>query len=251
MITLSYDGTDFTFPNLSDHPVGWEESDVQRGRVARHWAISGIVSREDAAALSDLFRAWQADRILDGDPKETGIVGVTVDFEGEAPGFEWTTAIPCWFVSAPAIEMAGAFCRVSVTVVDAAEALAILLAEIEDETEDEDVLELGTMTFGSAVVNLRQRPNGYTDLPGIALNSSGRHVITGPLLPTEILRIEGWVDDTNLPLLEEWVEDVTSETPTQGQFFLTEWSEPKADKRVQNGVMDIYYDVTFTVTKIR
>lgn len=251
MITLEYLTNSYTFPNLSDHPVGWEESDVQRGRVARHWAISGIVSREDAATISDLFRAWQADRILDGDPKETGIIGVTVDFTGEAPGFEWTTSIPCWFVSAPQIQMAGIFCRVSLTVVDAEEALAILLAEVEDETKDEDVLQLGTFVFGGAVVNLTQRPEGFTDLPGVALNSSGRHVITGALNLTQILRIEGWVDGSNLPLLEQWAEDVTSLTPTQGDYFLTEWSEPKADKRVQNGVMDIYFDVNFTVTKIR
>lgn len=251
MITLSYGTDEFTFPNLSEHPVGYEESDTQRGRAARHWAISGIVSREDANTINDLFRAWYAVRILDGDPKETGIIGETVDFTGEAPGFEWEDSIPCWFVSAPQIQMAGAFCRVSLTVVDAEEALAILLAEKEDETEDEDVLELGTLTFGSAVVNLRKRPEGYTDLPAVALNPSGRHVITGALNPTQILRVEGWVDATNLPLLEEWVEDVTSETPTQGEYFLTEWSEPVADKRVQNGVMAIYYDVTFTVTKIR
>jgi hypothetical protein len=251
MITLEYDGDQFTFPNLSDHPVGWEETDTSRGRVARHWAISGIVSREDAKTVSDLFRAWQAERITDGDPKETGVVGTTVDFTGEAPGFEWTTAIPCWFVAAPTIEMAGIFCRVSLTVVDAEEALAVLLAELEDETKDEDELQLGTLSFGGAIVNLKARPEGYTDLPSIALNPSGRHVITGPFNPTQILRVDGWVDETNLPLLEQWVEDVTSATPATATWFLTEWSEPKADKRVQNGAMDIYYDVAFTVVKIR
>lgn len=251
MITLAYDGDEYTFPNLSEHPVGWEETETSRGRVARHWAISGILTREDAKVVSDLFRAWYAERITEGDPKETGLIGTTVDFSGEAPGFEWSTAVPCWFVAAPAIEMAGAFCRVSLTVVDAEEALAVLLAEKEDETEDEDVLELGTLTFGGAVVNLRARPEGYTDLPSIALNPSGRHVITGPLSPTQILRVEGWVDASNLVLLETWVEDVTSATPAMATWFLTEWSEPKADKRVQNGVMDIYYDVNFTVIKIR
>ena len=251
MITLSYNGDDYTFPNLSEHPVGWEESDTSRGRAARHWAITGIVSREDAKTISDLFRAWSADRILDADPKETGQIGVTIDFVGEAPGFEWTTPISCWVVAAPSIELAGAFCRVSLTVVDAAEALAILLAEKEDETKDEEELALGTLVFGGAVVNLKARPQGYTDLPAVALNPSGRHIITGPLEATEILRVQGWVDAANLILLEEWVEDVTAATPGTASYFLTEWSEPVADKRVQNSVLDIYYDVNFTVTKIR
>lgn len=251
MITLSYGSDEYTFPNLSEHPVGWEETETVRGRVARHWAISGILTREDAKMVSDLFSAWYADRITDGDPKETGLIGNTLDFSGEAPGFEWSTAIPCWFVAAPTIEMAGAFCRVSLTVVDAEEALAVLLAEKEDETKDEDVLELGTITFGGAVVHLRARPDGFTDLPGIALNPSGKHIITGPLKLTKILRVEGWVDNINLPLLEAWAEANTNTTPSANSYFLTEWSEPKADKRVQNGVMAIYYDVNFMVTKIR
>lgn len=251
MITLTYSGQSFTFPNLSDHPVGWEESETTRGRVARQWAISGIVTREDAKAISDLFRAWQVARIADGDPSETGIIGVTIGFVGEAPGFTWTTSIPCWFNGAPQIQMAGAFCRVSLSVVDANEALAVLMAQKEDEVEDEDVLELGTITFGSAVVNLRARPDGFTDLPAIALNPSGKHIVTGPLKLTKTLRIEGWVDEINLPLLEAWAEANTNTTPATNSYFLTEWSEPKADKRVQNGVMDIYYDVSFTVTKIR
>ena len=115
MITLTYGTISYTFPNLSDHPVGWEETETTRGRVARQWAISGVVTREDAKVISDMFRAWQAARIADGDPSETGIVGVTAGFTGEAPGFAWTTAVPVWFNGAPQIQMAGAFCRVSLS----------------------------------------------------------------------------------------------------------------------------------------
>lgn len=251
MITLEYDGVEYTFPNLTDHPVGWEENDTRRGRAARQWSLTGIVSREDAKTISDMFNAWTAARLPEGDPKETGEIGTTIALTGEAPGFQWLTAVPCWVVSAPTIQMAGGACRVSIILVDAEEALAILLAEKEDENTQEEELELGTLTFGGAVINLKARPNGYTDLPSIALNPSGRHVITGPLGATEILRVEGWVNAANLSLLEEWVEDTTIATPNAGAYFLTEWSEPVADKRVQNGVMDIYYDVSFTVTKIR
>lgn len=251
MITLSYGTQTYTFANLSDHPVGFEESETARGQVARQWLISGIVSREDAKIISDLFRAWYAARILDGDPSETGLVGVTANFTGEAPGFVWTTPIPIWFNGAPQIQMAGGFCRVSLSVVDAQEALEVLLAQREDENQDEDVLELGTMMFGSAVVNLRTRPNSFTDLPVISLNPSGQHVITGPLRMTEVLIINGWVDGANLLLLEAWAKANTNATAVPNSYFLTEWTEPVADKRVQNNIMAIYYDVKFTVTKIR
>ena len=251
MITLEYGGIDYTFPNLTDHPVGWEENETRRGRAARQWTVTGIVSREDAKTISDLFNAWSAARLPEGDPKETGEIGTTVNLTGQAPGFEWETPVECWITTAPTIAMAGCLARVSLVLVDAEEALAILLAEKEDENTPEEELELGQLTFGTAVVNLKAYPYGYTDLPTATPGPSGKHVITGPLNITRVLRVQGWVDATNLPLLEQWVEDTTSATPVSNDYFLTEWSEPVAEKRVQDGIMDIYYDVSFTVVIIK
>lgn len=251
MITLEYDAIAYTFPNLVDHPVGWEENETRRGRAARQWSLTGIVSREDAKTISDLFNSWTAARLPEGDPKETGEIGTTVDLTGDSPGFSWSTAVKCWITTAPSIQMAGCLCRVSMVLVDAEEALAILLAEKEDENTKEEELELGTLTFGSAIVNLKAYPYGYADLPVPALNPSGKHIITGSLSLTNILKVQGWVDAANLVLLKEWAEDTASATPSTNDYFLTEWSEPVADKRVQNGLMDIYYDVSFTVVIIK
>ena len=251
MITISYSGTTYTFPNLTEHPYGYDEVDVRRGRAARRWALSGIVNREDGATIAGLYAAWNAVKILEDDPVLTGAVGATVGLTGAAPGFAWASAVPCWFASAPSIVMAGMFCRVSTTLVDASQSLAILLRQGEEEAEQAAQLSLGTLTFGGATVNLTARPDGFTDLPALALTPGGRHVITGPLAPTETRRVQGWVTAANLALLETWLKTTTSASPSTGGWFPTEWSEPVARRRADGGTIGTYYDVSFAVTKIR
>lgn len=251
MITLSYGGTTYTFPNLTDHPYGYEEGEVRRGRAVRRWALSGILAREDAATLTGLFEAWNAAKFLEDDPARTGVVGTTVAFTGEAPGFNWSTPIPCWFSGAPQIQMAGVFCRVSATVIDAAQDLAVTLRQGEEEAEQAAQLNLGTLSFGTAVVNLTARPDGFADLPSLALTPAGKHVITGPLAVTETRRIQGWVTAANLTLLESWVKTTTAATPSTDGWFPTEWSEPVARRRADGGTIGTYYDVSFAVSKIR
>jgi hypothetical protein len=251
MITLSYGGTAYTFPNLTDHPFGYDEVDVRRGRAARRWALSGIVNREDGATIAGLYDTWNAVRLLEDDPVRTGVVGTTVSLTGEAPGFAWSSAVPCWFTSAPSIAMAGMFCRVSITLVDASQALAILLRQGEEEAEQAAQLNLGTLTFGSAVVNLTARPDSFADLPSLALTPAGKHVITGPLAVTETRRVQGWVTAANLTLLETWLKATTAASPSTGGWFPTEWSEPVARRRADGGTIGTYYDVSFAVSKIR
>lgn len=251
MISLSYGGTTYTFPNLTEHPFGYDEVDVRRGRAARRWALSGIVNREDGATITGLYDAWNAVKLLEDDPVRTGVAGATVALLGEAPGFAWSSAVPCWFASAPSIAMAGMFCRVSITLVDASQALAILLRQGEEEAEQAAQLNLGTITFGSAVVNLTARPDGFTDLPALALTPAGGHVLTGPLAVTETRRVQGWVTAANLTALETWLKTTTAASPSTGGWFPTEWSEPVAKRRADGGTIGTYYDVAFAVSKIR
>lgn len=251
MITLSYGGTAYTYPNLTEHPFGYDEVDVRRGRVARRWALSGIVNREDGATIAGLFDAWNAAKLLEDDPVRTGVVGATVSLSGAAPGFAWSSAVPCWFASAPSIAMAGMFCRVSASLVDAGQALAILLRQGEEDAEQAAQLNLGTLTFGTAVVNLTARPDGFADLPAMALTPAGKHVITGPLGATQTRRVQGWVTAANLALLETWLTTTTAASPSTGGWFPTEWSEPVARRRADAGTIDTFYDVAFAVSRIR
>jgi hypothetical protein len=251
MITISYGGTTYTFPNLTEHPFGFDEVDVRRGRAARRWALSGIVNREDGATIASLYAAWNAVKILEDDPTRTGVVGATVGLTGAAPGFSWSTSVPCWFDSPPSIAMAGMFCRVSCSFVDASQSLAILLRQGEEEAEQAAQLNLGTFTLGSAVVNLTARPDGFTDLPSLALSPAGKHLLTGSLVATETRRVQGWVTAANLTALETWLTTTTAASPSTGAWFPTEWSEPVARRRADGGTIGTYYDVAFTVAKIR
>jgi len=251
MITISYGNTSFTFPNLTEHPYGYEEGDVRRGRSVRRWQVTGIVRPADAAAVTGIFEAWNAAKFLEDDPIRTGAVGATVAFSGSSPGYSWSTPVPCWFVGAPSLPLAGAYVRLTFALADAAQSLAVLLRQGEEEAEQFDALGLGTRTFGGAVVNLTADPSDFTDLPGASLSPGGRHIITGPLAPTEVERIQGYVTAANKVTLETWLKNTIATTPSTGAWFPIEWTQPAIRRRSNSGTIANFYDVAFTVVKKR
>jgi hypothetical protein len=249
-ITLAYGGATFAFPNLLEQPLVIS-GDAARGRTVRGWALSGIVSRAEAAAFVNLYEAWRAAKFLEDAPQRTGVVGATVELTGSSPGFAWATAVPCWFTSPPAVPMAGAFIRLSATVEDAAASLAVLLREGEEEAEQTAQLGLGTLTLGGAVIVLVSRPDGIGDLPTLALTPAGRHLLTGPLATTETRQVNGYVTAAHLPALETWIRTTVAATPATGDWFPTGWTEPVARRRADGGTMGAFYDVSFSLTRIR
>ena len=87
MITISYGGNSFSFPNLTEHPYGYEEGDVRRGRSVRRWQVNGIVRSADAVVVTGIFEAWTTAKFSEDDPIRTGTVGATVAFSGSSPGY--------------------------------------------------------------------------------------------------------------------------------------------------------------------
>ena len=251
MITISYGGTSYTFPNLTEHPYGFEEGDVRRGRAVRRWQVAGIVKPADAAVVTSLFEAWNAAKLLEDDPTRTGVVGATVAFSGSSPGYTWSTSVPCWFSGAPALQQAGAFVRLTFGLVDATQSLAVLLRQGEEDAEQFAALNLGTLSFGGATVNLTARPDDFTDLASANLTPGGKHMISGPLTPSRVRRVQGWVTAAHLATLETWLTTTTATTPATGAWFPIEWTTPVARRRADAGVMATYYDVGFTVVEIR
>lgn len=249
-ITLAYAGTTFQFPNLLEQAFSIE-GDARRGRTYRAWSLSGIVSRSEAATFMGLYEAYRAVKVLEDDPSRTGVVGATVALTGSSPGFSWSTAVPCWFSDAPAVPMAGAFIRLSATVIDAAGALAVILREGEEQAEQSAQLGLGTLTLGGATITLTARPDGLTDLPSVALTPAGRHVITGSLALTQTRQVVGYVPAAQLAALETWITTTTAATPATGDWFPVNWSEPVAVRRADGGTMGLFYDVAFGLTRIR
>lgn len=245
MITIAYSGTTVTIPDrLVKIPFGFNEVNTRRGRTSEALSIEGFLLREDAAALIALFKAWRDVKITEEDPQKTGVVGATVAVTGSGVGFSWTNKA-CWIDKAPTTQDAGIFVKVSADFVDATQALQILLEERDDA--DEDGVNLGTITLGSAVINLLSYPVTFDDLPQPTRNPAGVHVITGQLTLQESKEIEGWVTEANKNNLEAWINTVTAATPAPNSWFPVSYQKPSAKTRFGNTT----FDVNLKIIKIR
>lgn len=248
--TLSYSGATFTFPNITAHPLTFDATDVRRGRVAEALALSGVLTVAETNTLKGIWQAWRDARLPQEAPERTGTVGATVAVTASGPGYSWSSRA-AWFSEAPSFEAAGGYVKVAITLVDANQALAVLLRELEESEEEQEALNLGTLSFGGAVVNLTARPDTFDGLPTAELSPAGAHVITGSLAVIEQREVRGWVTAADLPTLESWVKTTVATRPSPAAWFPTAWSTPTARLKRNAGTVSTVYDVSFTVTKIR
>jgi hypothetical protein len=245
MITVSYSTHTVEIQDrLVKAPFSFNEANTRRGRTSEVLSIEGFMLRADAEALLNLFRAWRNVKITEEDPQKTGALGATVAVSGSGVGFSWINKA-CWIDNAPRIQDAGIFVRVSVDFVDATQALQVLLEERDDT--DEDGMNLGTITLGTAVINLLSYPVTFDELPQPTRNPAGVHVITGKLTLQESKEIEGWVTETNKNNLETWINTVTASTPAVNTWFPVSYQKPVAKTRFGNTT----YDVNLKIIKIR
>lgn len=246
MATLSYSGASFTFPNLTAPPLGLDTTDATKGRAAETVTFTGLLRKAEADTLWSLCRAWRAARLPEEPAIRTGSLGATIAVTASGPGFSWSSR-PCWIADGPSQDAAGSLVRVSITLVDAAQALAIQQREVEEGLEEEEALGLGTLTFGTAVVNLTAVPGTYGDLPRPERTPAGNHVLTGPLVADRVREVQGWVTAAGKTALETWLETTIASQPTTGTWFPTSWSKPEAFLRTNAGVLTVAYRVNFTV----
>jgi hypothetical protein len=244
MITITYSGLTATIPDrITSLPFGFNESNTRRGRTAETLSIDGFMLRQEALPLIDLFKAWRNAKITEEDPQKTGVVGATVSVTGSGLGFSWTNKA-CWIDRAPSVQYAGIFVKVTFGLVDANQALQVLLEERDDA--DEDGINLGTITLGTAVINLLSYPNTYEEFPSISRNSAGIHVITGKLALQEVKEIEGWVNETNKNNLETWLTTTVPVTPAPNTWYPASYQKPSVKTRFGNTT----YDVNLKIIRI-
>lgn len=255
MLTLSYGGATFTFPNLAQHPLAFEGGDVQRGRAVEALQPSGLLLKTQADDLLNLFRSWRAAKLTEEAPERTGTVGAVVLVTARGPGYSgasaWTNRA-AWISAIEKPQQVGPFTRVGLTLVDATQALAVALRELEEAEEEQEALSLGTLTLGSATINLTARPESIEGLPQLELSPAGAHVITGNLATVDTKEVRGWVTAANLSSLETWVKTTAgTPSPAANTWFPTSWSAPVARLKRNAGVVSTVYDVSFTIAKIR
>lgn len=203
----------FSFPNLTAQPFGYQQTNTEAGLTARKWLISGLLTPADWLDLLDVYDTWRDTRILDEPSEVSGVVGTTFNFSGTGAGGETWTNIPCWFIAAPEGEQRGAYILTTVEIVDAAQALEVLLKEKEIQEETEDNVDLGTITIGTTVLTLLKPADAYQTNPSMELTATGVHYISGNLVPYKIKDIEGTTDLTGWNNIRTWYEKKISSNP--------------------------------------
>ena len=205
-----------TLSRLVAQPFGYEETNTRAGLTARKWLATGLCTPSEWADLLEVYEDWRDLRILEEEPLKSGVVGSTVSLTASANGMTYT-AVPCWFITAPSGEQVGAYVQASVEVVDAAQALAVLLSEVlKDEP---DLPDLGTFTINGAVIKLTKPPETYQDIPQMQLTAGGFSYLSGPLGATVVRDIEGTTDSAGWVKIQQWFATTTASTPASGAYF--------------------------------
>lgn len=250
-----------TLSRLTVQPYGYEETGTRDGLTAQKWLVTGLCTNTEWTALLGVYDAWRDLRIEDPDtlaantpaygepPLTEPVLGATVDLTVTANGMTWN-AIPCWFIQAPSGEQVGAYVQATVELVDAAQAVEVLLREREKNQQAEDLPELGTFNLGGAVIKLTKPPDTFQDIPQMQVTASGYSYISGPLRATKVKDIQGTTDSDGWAAIQVWYADTTN-TPLSGSYFPLSAPTASAKNTIVEGKKVIEYTVSVVLGKVR
>jgi hypothetical protein len=241
----------FSCSALTAQPFGYDETDTRAGLTARKWILSGLLTKTQWSSLLTVYNNWRNLRINDEDTLKSRVVGSTVSLTANANNITWTS-IPCWFIAAPNGDQAGAYVSVTAEVVDAAEALQVLLAQEEKRQENEEALrpDLGTLTIGTTVLELLKPKETFDNIPQVQLTAAGNHYISGPLRASRLYDAEGETTSTGWTSLLSWYEAIVQTTPAVGTWY--PYTAPTASARaeIQAGVKTTIYTASLQLIQI-
>ena len=245
----------FTCQTLTAQPFGYE-GDARTGLTARTFQISGLLTPAQWQSLVSVYNTWRDTRITDADTLSSGVVGTTVALTINANGLS-VTALACWFAEAPSGEQAGAYINASLTLVDSAQALAVLLREQEKSRQgtEAETPSLGTITFTRAagtspIVTLTAPMDTRQDGPTVALTATGTSYVTGPLVAHKIRNVEGYISTGSFDNLLSWYDETIAAVPAASSYFPISAPTATAEVVVSGGVKSTRYSVTLTVLQI-
>lgn len=241
-----------TFGRLTAQPFGYEGTDVKEGMSARQWQIQGLLTPSEWISLVNTYNNWQNIRIQDTPTSISLAVGTTILFSGTGPGGSSWSNIACWFSEAPAAAAAGEFLSVTVTVVDANEALAVILKEKEasDSTSTELLPDFGTITIGTTTLVLTKPLDSYGPGPTMELNASGSHLITGPFVVYKIRDVEGTTNLTGWNNIRTWYEQQIVAEPLSGSWFPITIPSATAERKTIDAVVTDVYTVSIQLGQV-
>ena len=233
----------FSTNALTAQPFGYE-GDARQGLTARKWTISGLVTKAQWVALCSEYDTWRNARIADTDTLLSGTVGSTVSFTGTGFGQSWS-AVSCWFTAPPSATPAGIYLDANAELVDATQALQVLLREQEKQRQSSEALipSFSTITLGTVTVTPLEPPDGYSDTPQPQLSAGGRHYFTGPLWATATRRVRAHGNAPDDASLRSGCEAQTATRPASGVWYPVNFPTPAAEVIITGGAKSTRYTV--------
>lgn len=250
MATVTVGGFSATYLEASERvPYGYE-GEARYGMTARRWTITAVLTTAQETSLLGVYDTWRNTRITDQDTAKSKVVGTTISFSITGVVGQPVTGLACWFATAPSSTPAGPWRLVSWEMVDAAQALAVLLKEQENATT-RDEPDLGTLTLGSAVITLTAPMETYQDAPQVAMLATGNHYLTGPPGFTEARNVQGWCTAAGWGYLQTWYESTVEASVSAGTWFPTSAPTASAEVLVTAGVKSTRYNVSLNLVRLR
>jgi hypothetical protein len=241
----------FSCSNLTAQPFAYE-GEARTGLTARTFRIAGLLTPAQWASLVSVYGTWRDTRITDADTLSSATVGTTVSLTIANTNGLSVTSLACWFADPPSAEQVGTFLQVTATLVDANQALAVLLRGQEKSRQNSEATtpSLGTVTLGSAVVTLTRPMETRRDGPSVALTAAGTSYITGPLAAHKIRQIEGFISSGTYSDLLSWYDTTISSTPASSSWFPVSEPTATAEVIISGGAKSTRYNVTLTALQI-
>ena len=240
----------FTNSRLLVQPFGYE-GEARDGLTARTFRVGGLLSATQWQALVTEYNTWRNLRITDPDTLSSGTVGTTVNLTISSTNGLTVTNLPCWFVDPPSGEQLGAYVNASATLVDAAQALAVVLrGEEKNRQRNENLPALGTITLGSAVVTLTKPVLTRRNGPDASLTATGVSYITGPLAAHKLRDIEGHITTGTFDDVLSWYDTTISTRPAPGALFPVTAPTATAEVIVDAGVKKTRFTVQLSAVEI-
>jgi len=245
----------FTCSYLTAQPFGYE-GEARSGLTARTFQISGLLTPTQWQSLLSVYNTWRDTRLTDQDTALSGVVGTTTALTVSANGVS-VSALPCWFAEPPSGEQTGAYISANVTLIDAAQALAVLLREQEKSRQrsESTIPNFGTITLTRAsgtspVITLTKPMDTRQDGPNVALTATGTSYVTGPLTAHKVRQIEGFLTTGTFDNVLSWYDETIAAVPAATSYFPVTAPTATAEVIISGGVKPTRYTIQLTALQI-
>jgi hypothetical protein len=240
----------FTCSTLTAQPFAYEGT-ARTGLTARTFRIAGLLTASQWQGLLSAYNSWRDTRLTDADTLSSAAVGTTIALTVAANGVS-VSALACWFADPPTGEQVGSYINASVLLVDAAQALAVLLREKEKSRQatEAERPSFGTVTLGSATVTLTKPLDTRQDGPNVSLSAGGTSYVTGALTAHKVRQIEGYLSAGTFADVLSWYDTTISSIPSATSWFPISAPTATAEVIISSGAKATRYNVTLSALQI-